>query len=210
MPRRWNASRRIARNGDNEAQKTPRNIGCDDLLARQAAGLTRSANARTKDENGFARHDRRHQIGDEFRGIAAVAVEKEEDVCVIAHSGDACLDRATVAASRLDDDTSSGRFCPLGRTVPRAPVDNDDFAHILLQHSGHDLADRRFLVEARNDRGNDGQAALRWPLSIDLVGRLVHRLQRRPQLAQLLGGFSESSAARKSRYAGPFQISPRD
>jgi hypothetical protein len=37
----------------------------------------------------------------------------------------------------------------------------------------------------------------------------VHRLQRRLQLAQLSGGLSVSSA-RKSRYAGPFQISGKD
>ena len=97
---------------------------------------------------------------------------------------------------RLDNYASAGRPCPFGGTVTRAPVDNDDFAHILLQHRGYDLANRRFLIEARNDRGDDGH--------------LAHRLQRRPQLAQLLGGLSESSAARKSRYADPFQMSRKD
>jgi hypothetical protein len=38
--------------------------------------------------------------------------------------------------------------------------------------------------------------------------RIFHTLQRRPQLAQQFGGLSESSAARKSRYAGAPSRSP--
>ena len=137
----------------------------DDLLWRQAAGLARTANARAENEDGLPGDDRRHQIRDEFRRIAAVAVEEDQNVGVIAHGGDARLDGATIAASRLDNHASSGGLSPLGRTVPRAPVDNDDLAHILRQHRGHDLANRRFLVEARNDRRNDGRAARRGPLA---------------------------------------------
>jgi len=119
-----------------------------------------------------------------------------ENLGVIAHRSNTRQDGTAIAASRLDNDASSGGRRPLGGTVPRAPVDHDDFAHILLQHRGDDMADCRFLVEAGNDRRDDGH--------------LVHRLQRSPQLAQLSGGLSESSAARKSRYASPFQISRKD
>src|ERR1700724_735707 len=98
----------------------------------------------------------------------------------------------TVAASRLDNHARSRGLRPLGRTVARGPVDHNDLAHILRQHRGHDLANRRFLVEAWNDRRNDGWAVR------DRPPHVLHRLQRRPQLAQLLGGLSESSTARKS------------
>ena len=55
-------------------------------------------------------------------------------------------------------------------TVRLSPL----LVHVLRQHRGHDRSDRRFLLETGNDRRNDGHFA--------------HRLQRRPQLAQLFGG----------------------
>src|ERR1700722_20215190 len=185
-------------------------MGRDDLLWSQADGVGGPANPRAKNEDSLPGDNRRYQIRNEFRSIASVAVEEDQNVGVIAHCGDACLDGATVAASRLDDHASSGSRRALGRTVPRAPVDNDDFTHILREHRGYDLPNRGFLVEAWNNRSNDGRAARRRLLLADLVGHPVYRLQRRPQLAQLLGGLSESSAVRKSRYAGPFQISRKD
>ena len=79
-----------------------------------------------------------------------------------------------VLGSRIRGVREPGSLGPLGRAVPRAAVDHDDFAHMLRQYRGRDLPDRGFLIEARNDRRDDGH--------------LVHRLQRRPQLAQLFGG----------------------
>ena len=126
-------------------------MGRDDLLGRQAAGLAWTANARAQNEDDLPGCNRRHQIGDEFRRIAAVAVEKDQNVGVIAHGGNARLNGATVAASWLDHHASPGGLRPLDGAVPRAAVDNDNFAHILRQHRGYDPANRRFLIEARND-----------------------------------------------------------
>src|SRR5262249_37545700 len=180
-----------------EAQEQPTHIRGNDLLWSKAAHLARAANARTEDEDGLPGYNRRYQIRDELRWIAAIAIEEHQNLGVIARGGNARLDGATVAAARLDDHASPGSLCPLSRAVARAAVDDDDLVHLLRQHRGHDLADRRFLVEARNDCRNDG--ARRRSLATDLVGHLAHRLQRRPQLAQHSGGLSDNRAARKSR-----------
>src|SRR6266478_3067073 len=103
----------------------------EEFLWRQAAGLTRTANPRAENENGLPGDDRRYQIGNECGRIAAVAIEEDHNVGIIAHRSDARLDRATVAAPRFDNHASSGGLGPLGRPVPRASVDNDDLAHIL-------------------------------------------------------------------------------
>ena len=113
-------------------------MGGDDLLWRQAAALARTANARAENEDGLPRDDRRDQVGDEFRRIAAIAIEKDQDFRVLAHGGNARLDGAPVAASRLDNDAGAGGGRLVGRSVPRAAIDDNDFAHVLRKHSGHD------------------------------------------------------------------------
>ena len=134
-----------------ETQEQPADVRGEELLWRQAAGLARTANARAEDENGLACDDRRYQIRNEFGRIAAVAVDEEENVGVIARRGYACLDRATIAAPLFDDDACASGLCSLYRTIARAAVDDDDFVDILRQHGGDDPPDCRLLVEARND-----------------------------------------------------------
>jgi len=178
-----------------------------DLLRRQAAALTRATRARAENEDGLPRGDRRDQVGDEFGRIAAVAIEKDENVGVLSYGGNARLDGAPVTASRLDNDTGTGRGCLANRAVPRAAVHDNDLAHVLRQHGAHDRCNGRFLVEAWNDRRHDGLAVDVRPRRIALARNVAHRLQRSPQLAQAAGGSSDSRALRKSRYVGPFQIS---
>lgn len=173
-------------------------MGRDELLRREAPRLTRTVNTRTENERGLPCGDRRHQNRNEFGGITAVAIEKHQNVCIIAHGGNACLDGATITKTRLDNHSRSGGLCPLHCTIPRASVDDDHFVHILRQHRGDDPTNRRFLIEAWNDRGDDRCTARCSSLVGARVCHVGHRLQRRPQLAQALGGLSESNAARNS------------
>jgi hypothetical protein len=62
------------------------------------------------------------------------------------------LDGAPVAALRFDSDAGASGSCLLGRSVLRAAIHDNDFAHILRKHSGHDPCNCGFLVEAWNDR----------------------------------------------------------
>src|SRR4029079_13999756 len=207
----------------NEAQQKAADASGHDLLRRQAAALTRATRAGAENEDGLPRGDRRDQVGDEFGRIAAVAIEKDENVGVLSYGGNARLDGAPVTASRLDDDTGRGRRstgeprgddgpgrgrgCTVDRAVPRAAVHDNDLAHVLRQHGAHDRCNGRFLVEAWNDRRHDGLAVDIGPRRIALARDVAHRLQRSPQLAQAAGGSPDSRALRKSRYAGPFQMS---
>src|SRR5690242_3371837 len=102
-------------------------MGGDNLLWRQAAALTRTANTRAENEDGLPRDNRRYQIGEKFHGIAAIAIQKDQDFRVLARCGDTSLDGAPVAESRLDNDASAGRGCLLGRSVLRAAIHDNDF-----------------------------------------------------------------------------------
>src|SRR5262252_8853029 len=121
-------------------------MGSKDLLWRQAAALTRTANARTENEDGLSRDNRRYQVSDEFHRIAAIAVEKDQDFRVLAHRGYPGLDGASVAASRLNNDAGPNRGCLGGRSVLRAAVHDENFADILGKHGGYDPRNCRFLV----------------------------------------------------------------
>ena len=136
----------------NETQKQMADMGCEELLRRDASTLTEPTHARAQDEHGLAGDDWRHESRDEFRRIAAVAVEKQENVGVVADGGDASLDGATIAAPRLNDYTGARGFRPLSGAIARGTVDNDDFAYTLRQHRGDNRTDRRFFIEAWNDR----------------------------------------------------------
>src|SRR5262245_61269788 len=191
----------------NEPQEQAADIGGDDLLWRQAAALTRTADARAEDEDGLPRDNWRHKVGDEFDRITAVAIEEDHDVRVLAHGGDARLDRAPVPRSRLVNDMGTGTGCLIDRSVQRAAIDDDNFAHILRKHRGHDPCNCRFLIEAWNYCCDHGRARGSGQRRIVLARKIAHRLQRRPQLAQAADGLSESRALRNSRYAAPFQMS---
>src|ERR1700733_13776911 len=122
------------------------------LLWRDAAGLARPTHARAEHEDGPTGGNRRYQSRDEFRGIAAVAIEENENTGIPAHGGDTGLDGATIAAPQFDDHSRACFRCALDGTIPRAAIDNDDLADISCQHRGHDFADRGLLVETGNDR----------------------------------------------------------
>lgn len=126
-------------------------MGGDDLLWRQAAALARTADARAENEGGLPSDDWRHQIGNKFYWVAAIAIEKDQDFRVLPHRGYTSLDGAPVAASRLDNDTRAGGGRLVSRSIPRAAIHDNDFAHILRKHRGNDPCNCRLLVETRND-----------------------------------------------------------
>jgi hypothetical protein len=89
---------------------------------------------------------------------------------------------------RLDNDAGTGGGRLVDRSVLRAAIHDNNFAHILREHRGHDLCYGRLLVEAGNDRRDDGRTMGGGPQRIALLHDAVHRLQRSPQLAQAAGG----------------------
>lgn len=174
-------------------------MGGNDLLWRKAALLTDTADARAENEDGLPGDDRQYQTGDKLHGIAAIAIEKDQNFRILPHRGYTGLDGAPVAAPRLDNDAGTSRGSLIDRSVLRAAIHHNDFAHILRKHSRHDPCNRRLLVEAWNDRGDNGRAMGGRLRRVALVRDVVHRLQRSPQLAQASGGRSESRAFRNSR-----------
>ena len=172
------------------------------LLQRQAAGLALTAHARTLYEGDVTAGDRLDQGRDKGRTVAAVAIEKQQYVGIGAGSGNSGLNGPSITALRHDHHVSAGRAGAFGGAVARAPVNNNQLVDALGQHRGHDRSNRVFFVETRDHRRHDGRKAAGSGGSLRLCwhGRVLdYRLQRSPQLAQLEGGWSDRSAARKSR-----------
>ena len=110
------------------------------------------------------------------------------------------MGRTTEAGLLIGDRPHAGRPRPRRCGVARAAVDHHHLVDLRVEQRRHHAADRRLLVEA----GDDDRDVPSVP-----PARKTYKLQRRPQFAQAVGGRSDCSAARKSRYRAPFQISRR-
>lgn len=174
-----------------------------DLLRIHAARFTPAAYAGADDEILPARRYRFDQLRQEFRTIAAIAVEKGDDCAASAKCLDTGLACPAITAARFAHDPGARRTCPRGCLIGAAIVDDNDLANILLKNSTNDIADCGLFIEGRNDDADSAITAFRGTLA---RGRR-QRLHLRPQLAQALGGSSDSNARRKSWYRSPFQIS---
>ena len=163
------------------ADRPPEHVTGGDLMPRHAAGVSRSADARADDEIMRAGEDRRGERADRAGIVGAVAIHEDHDR--VGRRGQGGLQaRAAVAASRVDDQCARARGDRAG-AVRAAAVGDHDGRDGIAGDRVEKRADRFGFVE-RRDRKNK---------------RLRHqRLQRRPQLAQALGGASERSASRKS------------
>jgi hypothetical protein len=119
--------------------------------------------------------------------VAAVAIEKHEDLCAAC---DCCCGTsgagATVAALRLDQHRRAGGARLGNRLVAAAPIDDEDFIDPVQRYGRHYLADCSCFVEDRDDCGSAG------PLPV------AHKLQRTPHDVQEGGGSLLISARRKS------------
>jgi hypothetical protein len=128
-----------------------------------------AADARAAHEYGLARRDGSDQSRDELRRIAAIAVEKYDDACVLTEDRKPRLNGAPIAAPPFDDDQRACRGGTLRRSISGGSVYDNDFGDPLRQRGGG---------------RTQGQP---------------HRLHRSPQLAQVAGGRSDKSAARNAR-----------
>src|SRR5947208_12467183 len=93
-----------------------------DLRERQAARLALAAEPRAVHERGALLDDRGDQCRNEFRTVAAVAVEKQQDLGVRARGGNAGLQGASIAALRFDHDARACGLRALDGAIARATV----------------------------------------------------------------------------------------
>jgi len=171
-------------------------------------GTTRNARSPTH-EAGLHSDDRRTQDQEiEFCSIrwpSPSGEKKDQNVGVIANGGTCRPGLARPVARRRGFEQSSADTAdvdPLaGVRSSEAPSTNDDCSNSGASTAGYDLANPRFLVDGHGMIAeNDGREARLMAASRDSSG-VAHsfkRIQRRPQLEQLLGGgVSKASAATK-------------
>src|SRR5436190_718798 len=78
----WAGSAAGARGPAARPFRAPDDPSGQQLEDRHAAGLARAAAARADHEIAAAVGNRRHQMRDQFRAVAAVAIEKHDDVAI--------------------------------------------------------------------------------------------------------------------------------
>ncbi len=176
----------------------PARYPADNLLEVHAAGLAPAANPRSDDEISFTGANGLCQPWNELRAIAAIAIQEDDDLALFVQRGDARQTGAAIASPRLDDHPGPGLPRPLGRAVGAAVVDDQYFVGDGPWNRADDIADRLFLVEGGNDDRNLGYRAASAVPVAEGIGSLAYRLHLRPQLAQALGGWGDSSAWRNS------------
>jgi hypothetical protein len=161
-----------------------------DLVPSHAARLASAAGPRADDEVVAAGADRRDQRPDAPRVVRPVAVHEDEDVVAgrARALGPGQAGAAVAAPGR--DHLGAGVPRALGRAVGAAAVGHDHPAHEVARDRAHHLADGVLLVQHGDDDDDHTLlAAAGCPLH-------AHRLQRMPQPAHAVGGWSESSASR--------------
>ena len=120
----------------------------DDRVPGLGSARTAAEAARADHEVGPAFQDRRDDLGQLARLVAAVSVQEDDDVGVPGR-GDSREAGLAVAPQRLRHDRGAGSARDLGRPVARAVVHDDD----LVDGGGdraYDIADRLLLVERWN------------------------------------------------------------
>ncbi len=118
------------------------------------ARLALPACARTDHEVMRAAHNRLDQRRNEARNVAAIAIEKNDQIAFRGNCRHARRTSATVSARRRNHSCSfvSSAFRGL---VCAAIINNNDFARSSrCDYFTHDLRDRLFFVERRNDSRN--------------------------------------------------------
>ncbi len=163
-----------------------------------AAGLALAARPRADDEIAATGADRLDQRSDAPNIVGAIAIHEHQDVGILRRHGRGQA-RPAVAAPGIDD-IGAGIFGAQHGGIAAAAVGHDDAAHEVARQAAHDLADRGFLVQRRDD-DHDGPLPGLAPDDAIRIGGNGHaqRLQRRPQLAQAAAGLSDNSASRNER-----------
>ena len=126
----------------------------ENLLRVHATGLAFPAGARTNDKVVRTADDRLNQSRNETGNVAAVAIEKHDQIAFLGNRRCARRTGATVSAWRPNDSCSrvSGAF---RRLVCTAIVNDDGFArNFRRDYFTHHLRDRLFFIQSWNDNGN--------------------------------------------------------
>ena len=124
------------------------------LLRIHTARLAFPACARTDYEVMRAAHNRLDQRRNKARNVAAIAIEKNDQIAFRGNCRHARRTSATVSARRRNYSRScvSGAF---RRLVCAAIINNNDFARSSrCDHLAHDLRDWFFFIQRWNDNGN--------------------------------------------------------
>src|SRR5258708_38087694 len=122
-------------------------------MRSHASGLSLAASARTDRKIVLALDNRRDETRDQFRAIAAVAVEKHDDVVILGGLG-ASPAGPPVAALAQDYHVGAGRLRPLDGAISARTVDDDNLIDDVTRHGGDHTSDRLLLVEGGDDEGD--------------------------------------------------------
>src|ERR1700756_577665 len=119
--------------------------------------LAYSSGARADHKVEFSVEDRLDQARDRLRPVAAVAIEKNQDLGLAL--GRHCHTPGTgpaIATLLLDDDSGPRRAGYGDRAVAAAAINDDDLVHPLPRDRGNHRPDRSFLLKDRDNRGDAG------------------------------------------------------
>ena len=144
-----------------------------------------------------AGQDRSQQHRHELRSIAAITVEEHDDLAIARRARTGCAGTA-IAAYPLYDDARARSAGPLDGAILAATIDHDYLIDRVRRDGADNLTDRPFLIERRNHQRDTRTRRYRGLFGLCWCSCRHHRLQRRPQCAQVEGGWSLSSARRKS------------
>src|SRR5438128_3226423 len=127
----------------------------EDLLKIHAAGFAPAARARTDDEIEIPSNDRFDKLVNEFWAIAAVAIEKYDNVACGRKRADSSETGAAVPVARLAHDFRTRFACAFSSSIVAAVIDDDDLAgNFSRQTLAHNIRNRFLLVQGWNNDGN--------------------------------------------------------
>ena len=125
------------------------------MLKIHAAGFAPAARARTDDEIEIPSSDRFDKLIHEFGAIAAVAIEKYDNVASRRKRADSSETGAAVPVARLAHDFRARFACALSSSIVAAVIDDDDLAgNFRRQTLVHNIRNRFLLVQGWNNDGN--------------------------------------------------------
>jgi hypothetical protein len=146
-----------------QPEKETRDASREQLLKIHAARFAFPASARSDDEIVFPGNDWLDQVQHEFRAVAAVAIEKNNDATFGwkgPYTGGAS---PPIPGKWFDDDARTGFTGSRRGLIGTAVINHNNFAGYTGRGNGaNDIGNRLLLVQRRNDDGN---------VPFDAVGR---------------------------------------
>ena len=104
-----------------------------------------------------AGHDWIDKLIHEFGAIAAIAIEKYDDLAFRLQRTYSSEAGASVTMSRFAHDFCASSARAFSRSIRAAVINDDEFTrNVGLETFADDASDRFFLVQCRNDYGNAG------------------------------------------------------